>query len=121
MHTVRSLLNGQPDPVAPGGVRTIANPARLDEIVSEAHLGDAETFLQACRAAKAAKDAGLPPITFHSVRHSYATASLESGMPVMILSARLGHSTPALTLNVYSHALPATDKAEAARVAAELD
>ena len=64
---------------------------------------------------------GLPPITFHSVRHSYATASLESGMPVMILSARLGHSTPALTLNVYSHALPATDKAEAARVAAELD
>ena len=56
MHTVRSLLNGQPDPVAPGGVRTIANPARLDEIVSEAHLGDAETFVQACRAAKAAAD-----------------------------------------------------------------
>ena len=55
MHTVRSLLNGQPDPVAPGGVRTIANPARLDEIVSEAHLGDAETFVQACRAAKAAQ------------------------------------------------------------------
>jgi integrase len=60
-------------------------------------------------------------ITFHSVRHSYATASLESGMPVMILSARLGHSTPALTLNVYSHALPATDKVEASRVAAALD
>src|SRR5439155_1178202 len=57
MHTVRSLLNGQPDPVAPGGVRTIANPARLDEVVSEAHLGDAETFLQACRGAKAAQPA----------------------------------------------------------------
>src|SRR5436309_15375286 len=57
MHTVRSLLNGQPDPVTPGGVRTIANPARLNEIVSEAHLGDAETFLQACRGAKAAQPA----------------------------------------------------------------
>src|SRR5438105_13898277 len=55
MHTVRSLLNGQPEPVAPGGGGTSANPARLDEIVSEAHLGDAETFVQACRAAKAAQ------------------------------------------------------------------
>ncbi len=71
--------------------------------------------------ARAAAAAGLPTIPFHSVRHSYATASLEAGMPVMILSARLGHSTPALTLNVYSHALPATDKIEAARVAEALD
>src|SRR5256885_13544565 len=57
MQTIRSLVNGQPDRDARGGVRTIANPARLDEIVSEAHLGDAETFLQACRAAKAAQPA----------------------------------------------------------------
>src|SRR6476646_5045016 len=54
MHSVRSLVTGQPGD-APGGVRTIANPARLDEIVSEAHLGDAETFLQACRVAKASQ------------------------------------------------------------------
>ena len=71
--------------------------------------------------AAAAKAAGLPVIRFHDIRHSYATASLESGMPVMILSARLGHSSPALTLNVYSHALPATDAVEASRVAAALD
>src|SRR5438046_2900217 len=54
MQIVRSLVNGKPAHDARGGMRTIANPARLDEIVSEAHLGDAETFLQACRAAKAA-------------------------------------------------------------------
>ena len=54
MHSVRSLVSGQTTD-APGGVRTIANPARLDEIVSEAHLGDAETFLQACRVAKASQ------------------------------------------------------------------
>jgi aldehyde dehydrogenase (NAD+) len=56
MHSVRSRVSGQTTD-APGGVRTIANPARLDEIVSEAHLGDAETFLQACRVAKAAQPA----------------------------------------------------------------
>src|SRR5437870_6131539 len=55
MQIVRSLVNGKPAHDARGGMRTIANPARLDEIVSEAHLGDAETFLQACRAAKAAQ------------------------------------------------------------------
>jgi alpha-ketoglutaric semialdehyde dehydrogenase len=57
MHSVRSLVSGPLDADAPGDVRTIANPARLDEIVSEAHLGNAETFLQACRAAKAAHPA----------------------------------------------------------------
>ena len=70
---------------------------------------------------RAAKGAGLPAIRFHDIRHSYATSALEAGMPVMILSARLGHSTPSLTLDVYSHALPATDKAETKRVAAALD
>ena len=37
---------------APGGRITIADPARLDDIVAEARLGDAETFVQACRVAK---------------------------------------------------------------------
>ncbi len=71
--------------------------------------------------ASAAKAAPLPVIRFHDIRHSNATASLESGMPMMILSARLGHSGPALTLNVYRQALPATNRAEANRVAAALD
>lgn len=39
----------------------------------------------------------------------------------MILSACLGHATPAFTLKAYSHALPSTDKAEAQGVAALLD
>jgi len=53
--TIASLLNGR---AVPGGtVRTIANPARLDEIVAEASLADAETCLGACRAAKDAQPA----------------------------------------------------------------
>ncbi len=57
MQTVSSLLNGRPIAEAPGGTRTIANPARLTDIVSEARLGDAGTFLDACRAAKGAQPA----------------------------------------------------------------
>lgn len=57
MRTVRSLLNGRPEEGAPGGRISIPNPARLSEPVSEAHLGDADTFLRACRHAKAAQPA----------------------------------------------------------------
>jgi alpha-ketoglutaric semialdehyde dehydrogenase len=54
MRDVRSLLNGRPTEDA-GGVRRIPNPSRLDEIVSEAHLGNADTFVEAARLAKTAQ------------------------------------------------------------------
>ena len=53
--TVSSLLDGQPLDGAPGGTLTIPNPADLHETVAEANLGDAETFLDACRRAKGAQ------------------------------------------------------------------
>jgi aldehyde dehydrogenase (NAD+) len=55
MRTVSSLIDGAPVTGAPGGVRVIPNPARLSEQVSEAHLGDATTFVVASTAAKAAQ------------------------------------------------------------------
>jgi aldehyde dehydrogenase (NAD+) len=62
MHAVHSLVNGRPTSDAPGGIREIPNPSQLDEIASEAHLGDASTFVEACRSAAAAKPAwsGVP-------------------------------------------------------------
>jgi len=53
--TVTSLLDGHPVEGAAGGAVTIVNPAHLDETVAEARLGDADTFLEACRRAKAAQ------------------------------------------------------------------
>src|SRR5688500_14125644 len=53
--TVTSLLDGSAGKDAPGGTLTIANPARLEETVVEAQLGDAATFLDACRRAKTAQ------------------------------------------------------------------
>jgi len=55
--TVSSLLDGRPVDGAPGGTITISNPADLDQVVAEAKLGDAETFLEACRRAKGAHPA----------------------------------------------------------------
>src|SRR5204862_508580 len=40
---------------APGGRLTSTNPARTDEVVAEVLLGDAQTFEDACRAARAAQ------------------------------------------------------------------
>ena len=53
--TVTSIVGGAPLRSAPGGTLTISNPARLDETVAEVSLGDAATFLDACRAARSAQ------------------------------------------------------------------
>jgi integrase len=42
------------------------------------------------RFARLARDAGLPPITLHGIRHSYATAALAAGEPLKVVSERLG-------------------------------
>jgi integrase len=51
--------------------------------------------------------AGLPRITLHGLRHSYATAALKADVPVKVISERLGHATVAITLDIYSHVIPA--------------
>jgi integrase len=62
--------------------------------------------------------AALPRIPLHGLRHTYATLALSSGVNPRIVSGRLGHSTVALTLDIYSHVLPQADQDAAERVAA---
>jgi integrase/predicted RNA-binding Zn-ribbon protein involved in translation (DUF1610 family) len=64
-----------------------------------------------------AKVAMLPSIPLHGLRHSYATLALATGINPRIVSARLGHATVALTLDVYSHVLPQADQEAAERIA----
>jgi len=54
--TVSSLIGGKSPDGAPGGRLTVPNPAHLDEVIAEALLGDASTFVEACRAARAAQE-----------------------------------------------------------------
>jgi len=61
--------------------------------------------------------AGLPVIRFHDLRHTHATMALQAGIHPRVVSERLGHSTVSMTLDTYSHVLPAMQEDAAERVA----
>ena len=47
--------------------------------------------------------ARLHRVTFHSLRHSCASAMIAAGAPVTEVQHQLGHSNPSITLSIYSH------------------
>ncbi len=49
---------------------------------------------------------GLPTLTLHGLRHTWATLALEQGVHPRVVQERLGHSTIAVTLGIYSHVAP---------------
>lgn len=57
--------------------------------------------------------AALPKIRLHDLRHTSATLALAAGIHPKIVSERLGHSSIAVTLDLYSHVTPGL-QAEAA-------
>ncbi len=65
--------------------------------------------------AKLIRKAGLPHIRLHDLRHSHATLMLKAGIHPKIVSERLGHSSIAITLDIYSHVLPGLQEAAAER------
>jgi integrase len=49
------------------------------------------------------KQAGLPDIRFHDLRHTYAALNIAAGVEMFTLSRRLGHSSIAVTADKYGH------------------
>ena len=49
---------------------------------------------------------GLPHVRFHDLRHSAATLMLSQGVPLKVVSETLGHSSIAITADVYQHVTP---------------
>lgn len=68
---------------------------------------------------KILKIAGLPKIRFHDLRHTAASLMLNAGIPVIVVSRRLGHSKASITLDIYGHLIP-TMQTEAADLIDEL-
>ncbi len=66
------------------------------------------------------KTAGVRAVTFHGTRHTCASLLLASGVPVNVVSARLGHKNVAETLRTYSHVLPGAQQEAAAQLGALL-
>jgi integrase len=54
--------------------------------------------------------AGVPKIRLHATRHVHATLLLARGVPIKVVSERLGHTTIAMTMDIYAHVLPAMDR-----------
>src|SRR5450756_223848 len=65
----------------------------------------------------AVKASMLPPIRLHDLRHTHATLALQAGIHPKVVSERLGHATISITLDTYSHAIPAMQEEAAALIA----
>jgi integrase len=65
-----------------------------------------------------AKQAGLPVIRLHDLRHGMATMALLAGVHPKVVSERLGHSNIAVTLDTYTAVVPSLQEEAAECVAA---
>ena len=68
---------------------------------------------------KILKDAGLPHIRFHDLRHTFATLALQNGVDVKTVSSMLGHYSAGFTLDTYAH-VTTSAKREAAKTMGSL-
>ena len=49
------------------------------------------------------QESGLPRITIHGLRHTFASTMIQQGLNPLIISKQLGHSKVSVTLDTYSH------------------
>ena len=114
-----SLGNGKTkvvvgDPKTESSIRKVYVPTFIIELLKD-HKKSSELFVLSgklrpteprtlqYRFEKVLKKAGIRKMTFHSLRHTYATLCIEKGMDIKTLSELLGHSDVKTTLNTYVH------------------
>jgi len=66
--------------------------------------------------AKVSARAGMPQLRLHDLCHIHATVLLKAGLHPRVVQERLGHSSIATTLDIYSHTVPGLQKAAAERL-----
>lgn len=59
----------------------------------------------------------FPDITPHVFRHTFATRAIEEGMPPQVLKTIMGHSSLAITMDLYSHVMEDTKQKEMLSIA----
>lgn len=59
---------------------------------------------------EAVERSGLPPIRLHDARHTAATLLLRAGVPVKVVTQRLGHADVAVTMRIYQHTTAQDDQ-----------
>ena len=105
------------DATSCAALKRLRGGASPDELVFRDETGDPfHPGAVSKRFREAVIDADLPRIRLHDLRHTHATLALQAGIHPKIVSERLGHSTVAFTLDVYSHALPTLQRDAAERL-----
>jgi integrase/recombinase XerC len=110
-------------PLSPALAEALANlrvaskwSADSDRVFAHPHTGEALPGTPLGERFTAARDAaGVTPITFHGLRHTFGTTLARAGWPVGDIQAMMGHADIATT-QIYMHYAPRHD--QAARIAA---
>ena len=101
-------------PKSTSSLRTIPVPRQLLSLLKRQQLSTDEYLMTGTihyteprnvqrRFKNILKKCDLPPVTFHSLRHSFATRCIEKGADSKALSEILGHSSVKITLDIYVH------------------
>lgn len=53
---------------------------------------------------------GLPQVTVHSLRHTYASLMIADGTPLVVVSHKLGHAQTSTTSNIYAHVIASAEE-----------
>ncbi len=69
---------------------------------------------------KALRAAGIRKIRPHDLRHTYATLAIQAGVPLLTVSRQLGHASISTTADLYTHAVPGSNRAAAEALEAVL-
>jgi hypothetical protein len=70
--------------------------------------------------ARAVRTFELPKVTLHALRHTHVSQLIATGLDVVTVSRRIGHSNPTVTLTVYAHLFGNTDERAANAVEAAM-
>jgi integrase len=63
--------------------------------------------------------AGLQPVRWHDLRHTFASLLIAGGANITFVSRQLGHTSSQVTLNVYAHLLDREEHAQRTRAMLE--
>jgi integrase len=78
-------------------------PLADDLCFTEPDGGPVKPALFLLRFQQASKNAGLRKVRLHDLRHGHITALMEAGVPLPVIAQRVGHSSVAVTGDIYSH------------------
>lgn len=113
-------MEGEISPKSAQGRRNVPIPAVLrDHLDQHRVAGDGEgrvfgtpRWVQGAgdRARTRWEPAGLPILTLHAARHTFASLMIAAGVNVKAISTYMGHANIAITLNLYGHLLPGNEQ-----------